>query len=727
MCRPYATVLTAVLSIAIVAVFALSPDVVYAQAQNQNDSGFWLDIGTGIVNAFANSFGKLFQTFFEVVILPLSSGIMRLTGAFLDAMIKFSISTSYIFNNLSVINQVWTVVRDLCNLFFIFALIWMSISTILGIGEYDAKRKLIHVILAALIINFSLFFTKVLVDLSNIFATWIYGGILASLQANGTDSLSALISDRLGIAALWNLNIVSNLINPSQGIITAVIRLIVLLAATYVFAYTSIMFITRAVTIIFLLALSPIGFIGDLLPQLRAYSEEWREELTSALSFPIVYLLMLYITVQFVNALTMTGVIDGLMLTFGTNNSIFGLSFGDIFKYFIVVSMLFICLEVAKKTSGKLGESATGIAKMFAGISTAIGGKAAALTGQFTVGAAAKRFSENKWLNQKVAEGSILASAAKGGAGSIADFHFDPRVAMNIGVKGGKGYKSMMKEFRKEQEEAMEAIAPSAKEMAPAKAQLDEAEHEAYMAHPTLSAVYDDMRYKERAAKERLKIVSAEERTQAFKEHEKAKAELDKVKTAMREDTKYKTDSGEEKDWNFNEKLHEMQEIELKKATEALNSVPQNDTVQLDKAEKIVNAIKAARRQQEAIKNSKDTLSYKLAKSAAGKMTDKEKAERGLLGAIAAKASGADLIGSIPEYRKRGKIGKALGIVTGVDLIRAAAAQTVEEGDKTAKALGEAKAKPEKKKQNSKIEGILQSLANDASAPAPAPGPGPTK
>src|SRR3989344_3864914 len=71
----------------------------------------------------------------------------------------------------TVIDEIWKMVRDMFNLLFIFGIIFVGFKLILGTDENGAKRTLGTIIIAALLINFSLYATKVVVDFGNIMAS----------------------------------------------------------------------------------------------------------------------------------------------------------------------------------------------------------------------------------------------------------------------------------------------------------------------------------------------------------------------------------------------------------------------------------------------------------------------------------------------------------------------------------------------------------------------------
>ncbi len=450
---------------ALVALLLITPDVTHAQGVT--DLLKFVDPTYYI--------GKLF----ELIVLPLAAGAMAFTGMILDYAVRFSLGTAYIFGNLTVINQSWVVIRDICNLFFIFTLIWISIQTIVNLSNFDTKRRLTQLIIAALIINFSLYFTKVFVDVSNIFGNWLYGGILASLKANGAStSISALIASKLEIFRLWedpagNAALLAKTLNDS-GIITPVLKLIVVLVATYVFMYTAILFMTRAVTIIFLLVLSPIGFIGGLLPQIEEYSKKWWGELVDAVTFPIVYLLMLYISLQLINNMEASSVWASFFS--GNPAVVAGIDTGKVFKYIIVICALLICLKVAKDSAGQLGKAASGIASGASNFMTRVGSSGIALTafgGRRFIGSRAANMTQNENL-QNMAAGKVGSNAFSRSVNQIrgkaslavarkgAESSFDIRgaapfasiaktVGVDVGKPGGKGGFSQM---TKDQEKA---------------------------------------------------------------------------------------------------------------------------------------------------------------------------------------------------------------------------------------------------------------------------------
>ena len=87
------------------------------------------------------------------------------------------------------VSEAWVVVRDLSNIFFIFILLYIAFQTILGLGGHGGgpKKMIAQVIIMALLINFSMFFTKVIIDSSNILALIFYNKIDIETKITDTD------------------------------------------------------------------------------------------------------------------------------------------------------------------------------------------------------------------------------------------------------------------------------------------------------------------------------------------------------------------------------------------------------------------------------------------------------------------------------------------------------------------------------------------------------------
>ncbi|MDE2116831.1 MAG: hypothetical protein KGI79_03070, partial [Patescibacteria group bacterium] len=118
-----------------------------------------------------SSISSVLVSLYEIIVLPIAAFVLYLVGMLMDSAITLSINTAYIFSLSPAVNLGWVIIRDIANICFIFILIYISITTIVQgtNANFGIKNMLTKVIIAAILINFSLFFTKVIVDVSNVF------------------------------------------------------------------------------------------------------------------------------------------------------------------------------------------------------------------------------------------------------------------------------------------------------------------------------------------------------------------------------------------------------------------------------------------------------------------------------------------------------------------------------------------------------------------------------
>ncbi len=211
-----------------------------------------------------------------------------------------------------VVNALWTVVRDLFNVLFIFALVWIGLRTILFTDDTQTKRALGLLIVAALLINFSLYFSKVIVDVANYTAVSIHAvatsgisnpdGFGFGTQPKGNDknaaatsykvtgqSLSAAYMQALRISSWFSGSPVKNIILFS----IVVVIFSIILGMTL--AYGGLMLIARFVALIIFMIFSPAMFLGWVLPNFKKYADMWWSKFLSYSFFAPAYIFMLYL------------------------------------------------------------------------------------------------------------------------------------------------------------------------------------------------------------------------------------------------------------------------------------------------------------------------------------------------------------------------------------------------------------------------------------------------
>jgi len=95
-------------------------------------------------------------------VLEIFGWILAVTGLVLNKTVEITvIEMGAKVGGIGTIEVGWKIFRDLANILIIFSLLYIGIITILNLklGGYDVKKLLVSLIIAAVFINFSLFFS----------------------------------------------------------------------------------------------------------------------------------------------------------------------------------------------------------------------------------------------------------------------------------------------------------------------------------------------------------------------------------------------------------------------------------------------------------------------------------------------------------------------------------------------------------------------------------------
>lgn len=295
-------------------------------------------------------------------------GLMALAGLTFDAALNFSVlHIKDLFDTAGPLNGLWQMFRDLINLFFIFILLYIAITKIISSWNIKSQTTLVNVIIDVLLINFSMFFTKLLIDVSNMIAVEFFKQILTV----GNPSTAIFMST--GIKSFIAAGISSS--GQSNVIILLILQIILMCVLMWVFFYGALLFVGRTVMLIFLSISSPIGFVFGSIPWVSEHSKAWWKSLIDQLLMAPVFMFVLLVTVKLIS--------NNYLYTKITAES--DPSVASWMYYIILVSLLLEGMKLVTKLSGKVGE----IAVKAAGAAVALG--AVALTGGIaTTGLTAK-------------------------------------------------------------------------------------------------------------------------------------------------------------------------------------------------------------------------------------------------------------------------------------------------------------------------------------------------
>lgn len=397
----------------------------------------WWEFGCQLTYFFTTTLPSLITN----IILTITAWFLGIGGLVLNQVIAFTVvDMSANIKGVTAIEVTWKVMRDLANLGFIFILLYIAIGTILRLGGVDMKKMLVNVILVALLLNFSLFFTKVIIDASNIITIGFYNKISTSTVSGqpGITGLSGAFIDRLGITSLYNPLETNALVtqygdDPGKILLFGLFGGILCVTAGFIFLAAAVMFIIRYVTLIFLMVLSPLAFAAIALPN-DDYSKKWWSKLWDNIIFAPVFMVLTWATLT---------ILGGIMPQFSIRDSLVGAvnstsgapatgALNMLMNFAIVIVMMVSTLVVSKE----LGAAGAGGALKYG---AKLRGRA-----QGVIGRGALRMTPVRTMDKKFAESRFGQTALGSGLRNITT-----GAAMKAEFGSGKSISKVDKELKK--------------------------------------------------------------------------------------------------------------------------------------------------------------------------------------------------------------------------------------------------------------------------------------
>jgi hypothetical protein len=405
--------------------------------------------------------GCIAQIFYYVLFVP-TSWLFGFAGKFFDFTFAYSISdTSY---RTAFVTEGWGIVRDICNVFFIFVLLYVAFATVLGIHGFNTKKMIINVVIIGLLINFSLFATQVIIDASNILARVFYqstnvetedsgsytrgGANVVNNSDIGEKALSAALVAKVDpqriIIKGVNVNVsgsgggTANKLDKDSQLGAGAFILITLMATAVnvvgiiSFLTVGMVFIGRVIGLWFAMVLVPFAFFSYTVPQMQGikmlgWRNWWPDTLKMAFLAPL-FMFFMYLILKFTE--------KGLGV-FSANDNLDGVQFviAVMIPFVFIMVMLMKAKSLAQEFSGSIGNAVVGGVTAAAGL--ALGGAAlgTAALGRNTIGAFMKGSATGETSVQRFVRGDSKGwwDRMKGGALHYGTFGLANRAQVSMG------------------------------------------------------------------------------------------------------------------------------------------------------------------------------------------------------------------------------------------------------------------------------------------------------
>lgn len=245
------------------------------------------------------------------------------------------------------INTVWVAFRDLANIALIGIFVYIAFMVMLGVQNFSAEKFAVRVIVIALLINFSLFFTKVVIDVSNITAIQFYKTLNVTTN---NKSIAETFMSKIGISSAWSTQSFIDAGNVSTSGFTnllayAIFTSLFLATVISIFLYAIILLFSRALTFIFLMITSPLAFAAFMIPQMEKYWKTWWSLLIKNALFAPLFIMMLWATLTITTGLQGDGKSIANIIT-GDLGAI-----GGLFNIIIILGLFYASVKISSSLS----------------------------------------------------------------------------------------------------------------------------------------------------------------------------------------------------------------------------------------------------------------------------------------------------------------------------------------------------------------------------------------
>lgn len=311
-----------------------------------------------------------------------------------------------------VVTKGFEITLGFTNLIFVISIIIIAFSTILRFEAYSIKKMLPKLIIAALLVNFSLLIAGLMLDVSHVFTNFfISGGGESNLTAerigNAFNPQQLLNNGReLTLDNDANPSVLEQFATIALGLFIAIVMTALL---AFVMAWTMIMVLVRNIWIAFLLILMPLIWGFWVMPFFQEYwSKWWKKFIQWAVYLPTVTF-FIWLAVE----IALLGVLDAGI----PNQNLSGLNTdflqANLFEVIIRLLIIMGLIIAALKVSG--AGAVIGTAALLAG---------GAFLGKMALGGIGKTISKGIMAPVTPWAGLIggVAGLRKGGGGFVKGF-----------------------------------------------------------------------------------------------------------------------------------------------------------------------------------------------------------------------------------------------------------------------------------------------------------------
>lgn len=189
------------------------------------------------------------------------------------------------------VQAAWGIMRNIANGAFIIMFLAIIISQLTGFGisNYGIKKMLPRLIIAAILVNLSIYICQIAVDLSNILGYGLRAGLGGI--GDGISAANSVLKSGQG-GETWGGIALTVLAGATAAVLALAVLIGALVSGLVVMVTIAALLIARKALIVILIVISPLAFVAFLLPNTEKFFSKWRSTFVGLLMvFPIVGLL----------------------------------------------------------------------------------------------------------------------------------------------------------------------------------------------------------------------------------------------------------------------------------------------------------------------------------------------------------------------------------------------------------------------------------------------------
>ncbi len=337
-------------------------------------------------------------------------------------LITWSISAQDFFLKQELVQSTWALLRDFVNIFFILVLLVIAFATIFNKPTgYTAKDLLPKLIIAALLINFSLVIALWVIDI-----TWVPAQVflnpLSEINAEGKriPKITEKLAQALNLQAFFDTENISDeeikeVLNDNRPFVEAaaeaptftersagtILKGFLIIWEAFVYAWIALLLWARIPMLMGLMIISPIAWLGYTIPHIRKKTwSTWWEKLICWATIPFIVFGLIYFIILFSNQLSLevknlSETAQGAFLK--SNIPYLGFKTGKFIVWLTTFGLFLGGLTYVKTLScGLYGWAEAGLKKTWGGIGKGVGFGYQATGAAGAVGRVQKEFKEGR-------------------------------------------------------------------------------------------------------------------------------------------------------------------------------------------------------------------------------------------------------------------------------------------------------------------------------------------